>query len=136
VEEYRVIDRLRDTDDGATLRRPLQRGGSLLRMHGLEVHPAFARQLIGGRLLMHALWELSRDSDDLVYLDAFPVRSLFTRERHAARVSADTRAGIVRYYTRLGFYRTEPRAPLTGKKPVRFYRHVGAFGMPWMGWEC
>ena len=85
--EYEVVDRLRAVDDGRTLRNPLQVGGSLLMLYGLEVHPAFTGQRLGARLLMHALWELIRHPDDLLYLRARPLRQFFTRERTAGTAS-------------------------------------------------
>jgi GNAT superfamily N-acetyltransferase len=129
-DEFEVVDRLRGVDDGITLRRPLQTGGSLLIIRGFEVHPAFAGQRIGARTLFHAVWELARHPDDLIYFGAYPVRTIFTRGGTSQGVTPGALTGIVRYYMRLGFHRAEPDAVLSGDTHARLYRHIGAFGLP------
>jgi GNAT superfamily N-acetyltransferase len=134
--EFEIVDALRATDDGFSLRRPLQDGGSLLLVRDLEVHPAFAGQLLGARLLGHTVWELTRHPGDLVYLGAYPWRRLFARTRGVPQCSSRDVARLVNYYERLGFHRAEPEKRITGRDHVRLYRHVGAFGLPisGLGW--
>ncbi|MFL5580929.1 MAG: GNAT family N-acetyltransferase [Gemmatimonadaceae bacterium] len=127
---YRAVDRLREVTLPGVARRPLSNGGSLHVLRLFEVHPAFAGQLLGARLLAHALWVLMRHPGDLVYLAACPGRALFTRTplpRQPSHVPAAAIRSLVAYYRRLGFTRAE-RGPMQDGTPVPMYRHVGAFG--------
>jgi GNAT superfamily N-acetyltransferase len=132
-DEYAVVDTLRATEVGFSLRRPLQTGGSLLLVRDFEVHPGFSGQLLGGRLLAHAVWALIRHPDDLLYLGAFRWRKLFTHDPRMLKPSAGEVAQLVRYYERFGFHRAEPEKCITRKDHVRLYRHVGTFGLPFHG---
>ena len=132
---FRHFDKLSARDDGATVRRPLQHGGSVLWVQALEVHPAFTGQRIGGRLLLHTLWALVRHSGDLAYLEAYPDRVFFTHRSSdpashcTVRSTPAELARLLGFYERVGFSRVDDKAR-DPRRAVPTYRHVGAFGIP------
>jgi GNAT superfamily N-acetyltransferase len=131
AEHFAPINELRTRDDGRTIRKPLDDGGSLLLCQDLEVHPALAGNRLGGKLLLHSLWALTRHAGDLAYLEAFPIRTFFTNEEipEEPRTTEHEMARIVRFFERAGFTKVNDVA-FRPNHTTPMYRHVGAFGIP------
>lgn len=113
----RIVEDLDGVGIGALL------DGSLLHCESLEVHPAFAGQDIGLRLLAHGLWAVGRSVYDVAILSAAPIVSRFasydgdesrpaTNGPRALRAPVARREAavqrLVRHYARLGFQRVYP----------------------------
>jgi GNAT superfamily N-acetyltransferase len=123
-------DELADRPDTKALQE-----GSLFYLREVDVHPLFAGQCVGARLIAHAMWTVCRSAGDVAALLARPKRGRFREfEPEGRHIS---RQGLVKYYERIGFARAEPGGPgsddcelmfaLIGARPLNF-AGIGALG--------
>lgn len=124
-----VVDRL--LEEGSLSGESVLCTGSLLIPRRLGVHPLVRGEALGAKLLAHALWVLSRSTGDLAVLTALPARTRF-EPKEPPRTAAAIQ-GLVRYYERLGFERSEPEQPIRKGTPVIMHRWVGGQGLPVLG---
>jgi GNAT superfamily N-acetyltransferase len=121
-----LADELSELDDS-----PALICGSLLYIRAVDVHPAFAGQQIGARLLAHSLWSLSRCTGDVAVLFAKPVQGVFREGQPDCSAAAIRR--LTGYYRRMGFERSRPRERFRDNDAVLMHARIGEFTLPFRG---
>ena len=121
-----LADELMEVEDSVALI-----SGSLLYVRAVDVHPAFAGQQIGARLVAHSLWSLSRSTGDVAVLLATPVQSEFRDGEPDCSAAAIRR--LADYYRRMGFERSRQRERFRDDGAVLMHARIGEFTLPFRG---